>query len=61
MTIDQPDGEEKEMKSRTESKIAFVAALFVLFCAMLNPLITVVISLVALAALGVFRFLQKNK
>jgi hypothetical protein len=48
------------MNSRTEGKIAIVAALFVLFCAMLNPFITMVVAIAGLAALGVYRFLQKD-
>jgi hypothetical protein len=49
------------MNARTEGTIAIVAALIVLFSAMWNPRISVVVSVVALVALGVYRFVQKDK
>jgi hypothetical protein len=49
------------MNTRTEGTIAIAAALFVLFSAMWNPIISVVVSVVALAALGVYKFTQKGK
>jgi hypothetical protein len=52
---------EIEMNARTEGTIAIAAALFVLFSAMWNPIISVVVSVVALAALGVYKFTQKGK
>ena len=49
------------MNTRTEGAIAIAAALLVLFSAMLSPLIAVVVSVVALAALGIYRFAKKDK
>ncbi len=49
------------MNTKTEGSIAIVAAVFVLFSAMWDPRISVVVSVVALAALGVYRFVQKDK
>jgi hypothetical protein len=44
------------MNARTEGAIAIVAALLVLFSAMWDPRISVAVSVVALVALGVYRF-----
>jgi hypothetical protein len=52
---------ELEMNTKTEGTIAIVAALFVLFSAMWDPRISVTVSVVALAALGIYRFVQKEK
>ena len=49
------------MSAKTEGAIAIVAALIVLFSAMWDPRISVVISVVALAALGVCQFVRGNK
>ena len=49
------------MNARTEGTIAIVAALFVLFSAMWDARISVVVSVVALAAIGIYKFLQKNR
>jgi hypothetical protein len=49
------------MNARTEGTIAIVAALVVLFSAMWDPRISVTVSVVALAALGVYRFVKKDK
>jgi hypothetical protein len=49
------------MNARTEGTIAIAAALLVLLSAMWDPRISVVVSGVALAALGVYRFMQKEK
>jgi hypothetical protein len=49
------------MTARTEGTIAITAALLVLFSAMWDPRISVVVSVVALAALGVYSFVQKDK
>ena len=49
------------MNARTEGTIAVVAALLVLFSAMWDPRISVAISVIALAAIGVYRFVQKEK
>jgi hypothetical protein len=49
------------MSARTEGTIAIVAALLVLLSAMWDPRISVAVSVVALAALGIYRFVQKSK
>ena len=49
------------MNSRTEGTIAIIAALLVLLSAMWDPRISVVVSIISLAALGVYRFVQKDK
>ena len=49
------------MNTRTEGAIAILAALLVLFSAMWDPRISVAVSVVALAALGIYRFVQKEK
>jgi len=48
------------MNAKTEGTITIVAALLVLFSAMWNPLISAVMSFIALATLGVYKFVQKN-
>jgi hypothetical protein len=50
-----------EMKPKTEGTIAIVVALFVLFSAMWDPRISVGVSVVALAAFGVYKFVNKDK
>jgi hypothetical protein len=57
----QSDHKEIEMNARTEGTIAIVAALVVLFSAMWDPRISVTVSVVALAALGAYRFVKKDK
>jgi hypothetical protein len=49
------------MNPRTEGAIAMIAALIVLFSAMWDPRISVAVSVIALAALGIYRFVQKDK
>jgi len=48
------------MNARTEGMIAIGAALIVLFSAMWDPRISVMVSVVALVALGVYRFMQRD-
>jgi hypothetical protein len=48
------------MKRKTEGTFAVIAALIVLFSAMWNPLISVAVSVVAMAAYGVYKFIQKE-
>ena len=48
------------MNSKTEGTIAIVAALLVLFSAMWDPRISLTISVVTLAAFGIYKFLQKK-
>ena len=49
------------MSARIEGTLAMIAALIVLFSAMWDPRISVIVSIVALAAFGISRFLQKNR
>ncbi len=48
------------MNTKTEGALATIAALIVLFSAMWNPWVSVVVSVVALAAFAVYRFVQKD-
>jgi integral membrane sensor domain MASE1 len=49
------------MKSKSKERIAILVALLVLFSAMLAPLATAVVSILALAALGIYEFVSKQK
>jgi hypothetical protein len=49
------------MNVKTEGTIAIIAAMLVLFSAMWDARISVGISVVALAALGAYRFVQVKK
>ncbi len=49
------------MNGKTEGTLAIIAALFVLLSALLDPRILAVIAIVALAALGVYRLMQKER
>ena len=49
------------MNTKTEGVIAIVAAMLVLFSAMWDARVSVAVSVVALVALGVYRFMQKDK
>jgi ABC-type uncharacterized transport system permease subunit len=49
-----------KMNIKTEGLLAILAALLVLFSAMWDARISAVISIAALAALGLFKLLQKN-
>jgi hypothetical protein len=44
------------MNTKTEGTLAVLAALLVLFSAMWDPRISVAISIVALVALGIYKF-----
>ena len=48
------------MNTKTEGMMAIIAALIVLFSAMWNPLVSVVVSVVALAGFGILKFIQKS-
>ena len=48
------------MNTKTEGFFAIVAALIVLFSAMWNPLVSVAVSVIAMAAYGVYKFIQKE-
>ena len=47
------------MEPKTEGTLAVVAALIVLFSAMLSPLVSAGVAVVALAAFGIYKFMQK--
>ncbi len=49
-----------QMNGKTEGTLAIVAALFVLVSALLDPRVSAGIAVVALAALGVYRLVQKG-
>jgi hypothetical protein len=48
------------MTAKTEGTIAILAALLVLFSALWDPRISAVVSIVALAALGIYKFVYKG-
>jgi len=48
------------MNTKAEGTIAIIAALIVLFSALLSPPVSVVISIIVLAAFGVYKFVQKQ-
>ena len=48
------------MNARTEGAIAIAAAMLVLFSAMWDVRVSVLVSLVALVALGVYKLVQKD-
>ncbi len=48
------------MNGKTEGTIAIVVAFFVLLSAMWEPRISAGIAVVALAALGIYRLMQKE-
>jgi hypothetical protein len=48
------------MNTKAEGTLAILAALLVLFSAMWDPRVSVVVSLAALVGLGIFKLLQKN-
>ena len=47
------------MNTKTEGTLAIIAALIVLFSAMWNPLVSAAVSIVALAAFGIYKLVQK--
>jgi hypothetical protein len=48
------------MNAKTEGTIAVLAALLVLFSAMWDPRISVVVAIAALVGLGVYKIIQKE-
>ena len=48
------------MNTKTEGTLAILAALIVLFSAMWNPLVSVVVSIAAFLGFGIFKFVQKS-
>jgi uncharacterized membrane protein HdeD (DUF308 family) len=49
------------MNSHTEGLLAIIAALFVLFNAMLNPIVSVIISVAALGLNGVYKLTARDR
>ena len=49
------------MSAKTEGSLAIAAALLVRFSAMLDPYISLALSIVALLALGVYEFAYKGR
>jgi hypothetical protein len=49
------------MRSKAEGTLAIVAALFVLFSALWDPRISVIVAVVALAALGIYQFVPSKE
>jgi hypothetical protein len=48
------------MNTKTEGTLAILAALFVLLSALWDPRISIVISVAALAALGIYEYTRKR-
>lgn len=48
------------MNTKTEATLAIIAAMLVLFSAMWDPRVSVVVSIAALLGLGVYKLVQKN-
>jgi hypothetical protein len=48
------------MNTKTEGTFVIMVALIVLFSAMWNPIVSVVVSIVALLGLSIFKFVQKS-
>jgi hypothetical protein len=49
------------MNTKTEGTLAIIAALIVLFSAMWDPRVSVAVSVVALAAYSVYKFVRKDE
>ena len=49
------------MNTKTEGTFAIITALFVLFSALLSPIVSVVISIIALVGFGIYKVAQKEK
>ena len=49
------------MNPKTEGTFAILAALFVLFSALLSPIISALISIIALVGFGIYKLAQKEK
>ena len=48
------------MNPKTEGTIAILAALLVLFSAMLDPRVSAALAVVGLLALGIYKWVQKS-
>jgi EamA domain-containing membrane protein RarD len=49
------------MNTKTEGALAIAAALIVLFSAMWDPRVAVIVSVVALVTFGIYQFVQKHQ
>jgi hypothetical protein len=49
------------MNTKKEGTLAIVAALLVLFSALWDPRISVLVSLLALLGIGIYKLTQKNR
>lgn len=49
------------MNTKTEGTMAVIAALIVLFSAMWDPRVSVVVAIVALIAFAGYKFIEKNE
>jgi hypothetical protein len=47
------------MNTKTEGTLAIIAALLVLFSAMWDPRVSIAVSIIALAAIGIYKLTQK--
>jgi hypothetical protein len=50
----------KKISSKQEGAISIIAAVIVLFSAMFDPMVSVVLAIAALVVLGVFMFMNKH-
>jgi len=48
------------MNTKTEGVIAIIAALLVLFSAMWDPRVSIGVSIIALAVIGIYKLTQNN-
>ena len=48
------------MNTKTEGMLAVIVALLVLFSAMWDPRISILVSILALAGFGIYKLIQKN-
>jgi len=51
---------EIEMNTKTEGTLAIIAALLVLFSAMWDPRVSVVVSILALVGFGIYKLIEKK-
>jgi len=49
------------MTARTEGSLAIVAALLVLFSALLDPFVSLALSIIALLVLGIYNLVYKGR
>jgi hypothetical protein len=52
--------EKNKMNTKTEGTLAIITALLVLFSAMWDPRVSIVVSIVALVGFGIYKFVQKH-